>query len=656
MKNLWNDTEAKSFGDDSLQLRIYTSRLLGQEPNLVLHGGGNTSVKVDVTNVFGDKEEILFIKGSGIDLKTIEADQFAPVRRNVLIQMATLDTLTDTEMVKLQRSAMTDYTALNPSLEAILHAIIPFKYVDHTHADEVLVITNNKHGERLISEIYGDRVLTVPYKQAGFTLAKTVYEMTRNIDWGDIEGIILMNHGVLTFADNAKASYARMIQLASQAEDYLRQQGAVNAVVKAEPKDDLLALSRIRREVCRVYGAPIIAKLDQSPEACGFANLGNLDSIATRGPLTADHIIRTKPLPVILGSHIENDIDKFVSAYMDYFNRNTDGRLAMLDPAPRWAIWPRYGTIAFGRSINEANIVFDIVKHTLRAIQYGEAIGGWQPLGEKHIFAMEYWELQQAKLKNRERRGELQGKTAMVSGAASGIGLACSQALKERGAVVVGLDINPECTLMFDEQGSVGVTCDVTDKKQVRQTVEMAVRRFGGLDILISNAGAFTANRKIEEMDEQSWYRSMEMNLSSHQRLLQTCIPYLKQGIDPAVVVVASKNVPAPGPGAAAYSVAKAGLTQMARVAAMELGADGIRVNIIHPDAVYDTALWTPEVLEQRAKNYGLTVEAYKTKNILKTEVRSKDVANLVCALVGPAFAKTTGAQIPIDGGNERVI
>jgi rhamnose utilization protein RhaD (predicted bifunctional aldolase and dehydrogenase)/NAD(P)-dependent dehydrogenase (short-subunit alcohol dehydrogenase family) len=656
MKSLWNDTEAKSFGDDPLQLRVYSSRLLGQEPNLVLHGGGNTSVKLDVTNVFGDKEKILFIKGSGLDLKTIAADQFAPIRRDVLTQMAALDSLTDTEMVKLQRSAMTDYTAPNPSLEAILHAIIPFKYVDHTHADDVVVITNNKQGEELIGYIYGDRVLIVPYEQAGFMLAKTVYEMTRNFDWDNIEGIILLNHGLITFGDDAKTSYARMIHLASQAEDYLQQHGAVNAVAKAEPKEDLLALSRIRREVARAYGAPIIAKLDQSPEACGFANLSSVDAIATRGPITADHIIRIKPFPVILGTDVKKDIEAFISAYIEYFNRNTDGHLAMLDPAPRWAVWPQYGTIAFGASINEATSVFDIVKQTVRAIQYGEAIGGWQPLSEKHIFEMEYWELQQAKLIKKERRPELQGKIALVSGAASGIGLACSQALKERGAVVVGLDINPECTLMFDDHGSVGVTCDITDIIQVQQTVEMTIRQFGGLDILISNAGVFTANQKIEEMDEQSWYRSMELNLSSHQRLLKTCIPYLKQGIEPAVVFVASKNVPAPGPGAAAYSVAKAGLTQMARVAAMELGEHGIRVNIIHPDAVYDTALWTPEVLEQRAKHYGLTVEEYKTKNILKTEVSSKDVANLVCALVGPAFAKTTGAQIPIDGGNERVI
>jgi len=264
--------------------------------------------------------------------------------------------------------------------------------------------------------------------------------------------------------------------------------------------------------------------------------------------------------------------------------------------------------------------------------------------------------LQQAKLKRVQKSLELQGKIALVTGAASGIGLACSEALQERGAVVVGLDLNPECRLILDEHDSVGINCDITDHKHVKETVEMTIRRYGGLDILVSNAGIFTANQRIEDLKEEAWTDSMELNLSSHQRLLKMCIPYMKHGIEPAIVFVASKNVPAPGPGAAAYSVAKAGLTQLARVAAMELGADGIRVNVIHPDAVYDTALWTPEVLAQRANHYGLSIQEYKTKNILKTEVRSKDVAQLVCALVGPAFAKTTGAQIPIDGGNERVI
>ena len=656
MKSLWNDKEAQSFGKDPLQLRVYTSRLLGREPGLVLHGGGNTSIKMEVSNVFGVKEKILYIKGSGIDLKTIEKHQFAPVRLEVLKQMAELDHLSDTELVKQQRGAMIDHTAPNPSLEAILHAIIPFQYVDHTHADDMVLITNTRGAKERIREIYQDRVLIVPYCRAGFELAKRVYKMTRKVDWPNLEGIILLNHGVLTFGKDARSSYERMLRLATSAEAYLKKKHALKSLKKARPREDLLALSKIRRQVSDTCGAPMIAALDQSMEACGFANIPNVKSLAGRGPLTADHIIRTKPKPVILGKNPAMDIDRYAAAYTDYFNKYSGSDMTMRDPAPRWAVWPKHGTIAFGNNITEARIVSDIVNHTMRAIQCGEALGGWKPITQKHTFAMEYWELQQAKLKRIQTPLELEGKVALVTGAASGIGLACTEALKERGAAVVGLDLNPECRLILDEHDSVGVSCDIADVKRVNETVKMTIRRFGGLDILVSNAGIFTANQRIEDLSEDAWYQSIELNLSSHQRLLKMCIPYMKNGFDPAMVFVASKNVPAPGPGAAAYSVAKAGLTQLARVAAMELGADGIRVNIVHPDAVYDTALWTPEVLEQRAKHYGLSVQEYKTKNILKSEVSSKDVAELVCALVGPAFAKTTGAQIPIDGGNERVI
>jgi NAD(P)-dependent dehydrogenase (short-subunit alcohol dehydrogenase family) len=309
-----------------------------------------------------------------------------------------------------------------------------------------------------------------------------------------------------------------------------------------------------------------------------------------------------------------------------------------------------------GRSVRETIIVSDIVKHTMQAIQHGEALGGLNFLSEKQMFDMEYWEPQQAKLPPKDIFPELQGKIALVTGAGSGIGLACAMMLHERGAVVVGLDINPEISKMFNQEDLLGITCDVTDDRAVKMAVEDTVRRFGGLDILIPNAGIFTATQKIEDLEKETWNRSMEINLSSNQWLLKTCIPYLRQGIDAAVVFISSKNVPAPGPGAAAYSVAKAGQTQLARIAALELGCDGIRVNVVHPNAVYDTALWTPEVLESRACHYGCTVEEYKTNNCLKTEVSSKDVAALVCVMVGPAFAKTTGAQIPIDGGNERVI
>ncbi len=656
MKSLWNDDEAKSFSDNPLELRAYTSRLLGGESGLVLHGGGNTSVKAKIKNFFGDIEELLYIKGSGWDLKTIQTSGFAPVKLKVLKRMAKLDRLSDTDIIQLQKTAMTDPAAPNPSVETILHAIIPFKYVDHTHADAVVTITNNEKGERLIRTIYKDRVLIVPYVMSGFILAKKVYEMTRNINWHEVEGIILMNHGIFTFSDNAKTSYEQMIHLVSLAENYLQASGAFDSVAKAEPGEDLFTLAEIRKQVSLAKGSAMIARLDNRPEACGFANLTNVDSIAVRGLLTPDHVIRTKQIPLIIKKDVEKAITGFCSAYKEYFQRNTNGHLSCLDPAPRWGVWPQHGIISFGQSIKEANIIFDIAFHTIRAIQWGESIGGWKALPEKDIFDMEYWDLQQTKLRKEDTTRTLQGKIALVTGAASGIGLACAKALHENGAAVVGLDLNPAITRIFNQPDLVGLAGDISDDRAIKEAVEFTVRSFGGLDILINNAGIFTKSQKIEDMDAETWNRSMEINLSSHQRLLKTCIPYLKQGIDASVIFIASKNVPAPGPGASAYSVAKAGLTQLARVAALELAADGIRVNIIHPDAVFDTGIWTQEVLNQRAKHYGLTVEEYKTKNLLKTEVTSKDVAALVCCMAGPAFAKTTGAQVPIDGGNERVI
>jgi len=245
---------------------------------------------------------------------------------------------------------------------------------------------------------------------------------------------------------------------------------------------------------------------------------------------------------------------------------------------------------------------------------------------------------------------------ALVTGAASGIGAACVNALLARGAVVAALDIDAKVTSRFPNASVLGLVCDVTDPAAIHAAVEATIRRFGGLDVIISNAGIFPASRHIEDMDANTWQQSMDLNLSSHQQLMQESIPYLKHGLDPAIVIIASKNVPAPGPGAAAYSVAKAGLTQLARVAALELGGDGIRVNVLHPNAVFDTAIWTDEVLEKRAASYGLSVKAYKTNNVLNCEVKSQHVAELVCAMAGSLFACTTGAQLPVDGGNDRVI
>jgi NAD(P)-dependent dehydrogenase (short-subunit alcohol dehydrogenase family) len=305
--------------------------------------------------------------------------------------------------------------------------------------------------------------------------------------------------------------------------------------------------------------------------------------------------------------------------------------------------------------LEEAKIIADICEHTIKAIQQGEELGGWQSLSQKDLFEMEYWELEQAKLKKSVSTKTFEGNIALVTGAASGIGKACALALAKEGAIVVALDINPAIEKMHI-QGVFGITCDVTNKTTLKNSVEKTIKQFGGLDLLISNAGIFSPGATIENIDEKTWEQSLSLNLTSHRQLLQACIPYLEYGINPSIVIIGSKNVPAPGPGVASYSVAKAGLTQLARVAALELGRKGIRVNVIHPNAVFDTGIWTDEVLRTRAAQYGLSVQEYKTNNVLQTEITSSDVAAAALQFLGSVFSKTTGAQIPVDGGNDRVI
>ncbi len=670
MNSSWNAKQAKACGHDPLKLRVYTSRLLGQEPSLVLHGGGNTSVKARTRDFFGDEQEVLYIKASGWDLATIEARGFAAVKMDVLKRMAALERLTDTQMVREQRAAMLDANAPNPSVEAILHAIIPYQFVDHTHADAVAAITNTPNGQKRISALYGKRVLIVPYVMPGFILARKVYEMTKNLDWSKCEGIVLLNHGIFTFADDARVSYERMITLVSEAERYIAKQNIKIAAVHQKPGVDLVALARLRQAVSKARGSAVTACLKNDAKSLGFADLKNVSAIASKGTLTPDHVIRTKPIPVIVGADPRKSVTEYARRYRAYFDRNTNGRSTCLDTAPRWAVWPGRGLVAFGRNRTEANIVSDIVEHTIEAIQWAEGMGGWTPISEKDIFEMEYWELEQAKLASaggeispmRSIGGKagralpLQGKIALVTGAFSGIGKACVEALAAQGAHVAALDIRAGITAQFKSVNILGIACDVTKTNALTRAVETTVGHFGGLDIIVSNAGTFPPSEPLADMSEETWDKSLAVNLTSHQRLFKACLPYLELGIDPSVIVVGSKNVPAPGPGAASYSAAKAGLTQLARVAALELAAKGIRVNVVHPNQVFDTAIWTKEVLRKRANSYGLSVEEYKTNNLLKVEITSKDVAAMICALAGPVFAKTTGAQVPIDGGNDRVI
>jgi rhamnose utilization protein RhaD (predicted bifunctional aldolase and dehydrogenase)/NAD(P)-dependent dehydrogenase (short-subunit alcohol dehydrogenase family) len=655
MRDRWDGEAAAALAGDPLGLRVYSSRLLGQEPYLVLHGGGNTSVKLRGEDFFGDPVDLLYVKASGSDLASIRREDFAALRMDALGRLAELGQLTDRDMQRVQRAAMLDPTGPAPSVEAILHAIIPGRFVDHTHADLVVALSNLDHGPARVREVLGPRVRVVPYVMPGFALARRVRELTRDTDWSGLDGIVLVGHGVFTLGADARESYDRMIRLVSAVEGWF--DAHAGPIPESQPEaEDLGRLSALRGAISRARGAAVVARWDRSRRAVGFSRRADLESLATRGPLTPDHVIRAKRVPLLVDSRSPPDqASAYAQAYRAYVAAHRRGGERELDPAPRWAIWPGHGCLAFDTTPGAAEVILDLAAHTLETIQRAEAAGGWRALSPQDIFDVEYWELEQAKLGQARAVPELAGKIALVTGAASGIGNATVEALLARGAVVAGLDIAPAVTELRGPT-AVGLLADVTDSAQVDEAVRQVVRRFGGLDVVISNAGAFPAGAELEATTDAAWEKSLELNLTSHLRVIRAAVPFLAQGVDPAVVVIGSRNVVAPGPGVAAYSVPKAGLTQLARVAALELGPRGIRVNLLHPDKVFDTAIWTPERLAERAARYGLSVEAYRKRNLLGVEVRSRDVAELACALAGPLFARTTGAQIPVDGGDERVI
>jgi NAD(P)-dependent dehydrogenase (short-subunit alcohol dehydrogenase family) len=491
----------------------------------------------------------------------------------------------------------------------------------------------------------------------GFDLARACAELFPREARPQTIGLVLLKHGFFSFGEKARESYERMIDLVRRAEAYLEHHGAWHLPLDETPPPTPSRgeLARLRADVSALAGVPLVMHVDGQPPAVAFARRPDVGSISQQGPATPDHVIRTKRTP-LLG----RDVQAFSSAYAAYFAEHAaraTQKLTMLDPAPRVVLDPHIGVCTLGRSAQDAHIAADIYAHTIEIILRATALGGYQALPVADVFAVEYWDLEQAKLRRGGSPPVFSGEVALVTGAASGIGKASVEAFLRRGAAVVGLDVNPAICEQQRRPEFLGVVADVTRPDAIEAALDRAARSFGGLDMLVLNAGIFGASRRISALADDEWRTTMRVNLDANLTLMRAAQPLLKLAPRGGrVVVVGSKNVPAPGPGAAAYSASKAALTQLARVAALEWGADRIRVNVVHPNAVFDTGVWTDEVLRSRAEQYGLSVEAYRTNNVLGVEVTSKDVAELVAELCGPVFARTTGAQIPIDGGNERVI
>jgi NAD(P)-dependent dehydrogenase (short-subunit alcohol dehydrogenase family) len=386
-----------------------------------------------------------------------------------------------------------------------------------------------------------------------------------------------------------------------------------------------------------------------------FSNNKDIQRIATRGPLTPDHVIRTKRIPII-----GRDVDSYQNDYLTYFQSNEPNakdRKDMLDPAPRVLLDKDLGLCSIGKSMKDVAIISDIYEHTIQSILRAEKLGGFKALPESDIFDLEYWDLEQAKLKNNNNDLEFAGQVVLITGAASGIGKACVESFLNRGAAVIALDISNSIKTISKHQNFLGLVCDLTDENDIKQMIHKGVKNFGGVDMVVLNAGIFPPGKNFEDIDSKEWSDVFGVNFNSNLTLLRELFPILKASFSQArVVVIGSKNVPAPGPGAASYSASKAALNQLIRVLSMEWGEYGIRLNTLHPNAVFDTGIWTDEVLESRASHYGISVDEYKTNNLLRVKILSEDVSELAAEMCGKLFSKTTAAQIPVDGGNERVI
>ncbi|MCC8247063.1 bifunctional aldolase/short-chain dehydrogenase [Saccharothrix luteola] len=642
MENRWAETETHT---DELDACVYGSRLLGREPDLVLHGGGNTSVKTSTVDITGRAVDVLHVKGSGWDLATIERAGFAPLRLDRLRELLTVPSLPDSAMMNELRCALLDASAPDPSVETLLHAVLPHPAVLHSHADAVITLTNLD--KPLVEEVFGDRVVVIPYVMPGFALARTCAELFPEHAGERTIGVVLLNHGLFTFGEDTRQAYDRHVELVGDAEAYLSRHRPERRSVPAPPVDRH-RLAGLRRRISDVAGAPMIVSRHADAATMAFVARPDLADVATRGPATPDHVIRTKRVPLI-----GEDVDGYAADYRRYFDEHAGPGLTMLDPAPRVVLDPGLGMLSVGRRAKDADIAYDIYAHTIDVIERAEELGGYRALPPGDLFDMEYWELEQAKLRLSGAPAEFTGEVALVTGAASGIGRACVDALRAKGASVIGLDLTPT----ESRADYLGLRADVTDPAAVEAAIDRGVERFGGLDVLVASAGVFPANTPIAELDPATWRHAMSVNADAIAALFAKAHPLLKLAPRGGrVVVVASKNVPAPGPGAAAYSASKAAVTQLARVAALEWAADGIRVNAVHPDAVFDTGLWTAEVLARRAEHYGLSVDAYKRRNLLGAEITSAAVGRVIAELCSDTFAHTTGAQVPVDGGNERVV
>ncbi|GAC1430211.1 MAG: bifunctional aldolase/short-chain dehydrogenase [Thermoanaerobaculia bacterium] len=646
--------------DGEVEQLVYQSHLVGMEEDLVLWGGGNNSLKSRTTDLLGAPIEVMYIKSSGSDMKSIVPKQFPAVRLDFIAPLRKrAEEMTDEEMVDYLTRCLIDPSSARPSIETLLHAFLPAKAVLHTHADAILAITNTRAREKTVRECFGDRVITVAYRRPGFGLSRDVAGAYRE----DADGLILMNHGLITWGDSAREAYERHIALVNKAQKFLERGGrAAASPRKSNGAAAVHMAPRIRGLLSAKSSA--VLDFDSSDDVLSFLARPDLARITQIGAATPDHLLYTKRFPLVVeGDDVAGALARYTDQYSVWY-RAHPSEFDMLDPNPRVILVPGVGMFTAGRDARTARIVRDVYRHTMRIILSAESIGGYATLDDDEAFHAEYWPLELYKLTLLPKGRDLAGQVAIVTGAASGIGRAVATRFAEEGAHVVVTDIDEQLAdevarEIVDKNGlrrAIAVPLDVSNEENVERAFEQTVLAYGGVDIVVSNAG-ISSFGSLDQLPASEWDRSFAVNSRGHFLVARAAMRIMKQQrTGGSIVFNASKNVTAPGKEFGAYSVSKAAEAQLCRIVAIEGGEFGIRANMLNPDAIFgDSRFWSDEMRAMRAQNYGIDAsklpDYYRNRTLLKTEVTAADVAEAALFLAGPRSAKTTGAMLPVDGG-----
>ena len=677
MRNRWDDSQIQEM--DPLDKLVYMSRLIGEDPSLVLWGGGNTSIKVTERD-FRDREvRTMLIKGSGSDLKSMVRRQFPRLNLDDILPLFKREDMSDEDMVAYLDHCLMDPGSPRPSIETLLHAFLPYMSVAHSHADAVVALTNNHDAEAVLKRVYGDEIAIVEYLRPGFKLSQLVGLAVKRSP--SIRGVVLVNHGLFTWGDDAKSAYAQHIDLVSKAEEFIV---SGNKKVFGGPGRQPLDSGQRRRTASRVapilrglvsQNRPMVLRFDDSPEVLEFIGSEHGQRLSAIGPATPDHLIHTKRKPLWLevadpanaetvSQALRDGITRYVDEYSQWYRAQTAGEHPMLDPYPRVVLFPGVGMWTTGKDALAAQITGDIYDHTINVMGSAQSAGDYTSLTPQDAYDAEYWPLELYKLTLAPPEKELARRVALVTGAANGIGKAIALRLAAEGAHVAVTDVDAEGCRDVSEEiiaangpgRAVALPMDVTGEQQVSEAFQEVRRAYGGLDILVSNAGIAPVGA-IDSLSPVDWQRALDINTTGHFLVAAEAIKIMKeQGTGGSLVFIGTKNVPAPGAGFGAYSVSKAAEVQLARVIAIENGQFGIRSNVVNPDAIFQGSnLWSEEIRQERANAHGVAVEKleefYQQRNLLKAQVHAEDVAEAVLFLASDRSAKTTGAMMPVDGG-----